>query len=241
MDRLPAELARRLATPVELGMRLLSVEEEGAAVTLRCAGGASYRCAYAVIAIPMAALQRVTFTPPLPAVLADAIDATQMSGNTQFVLYADRAYWEDDGLPSSLWTDTIFERVFAEFEGEELDHLRVWINGDNAGRVDALGPAAESELLRTLGRIRPSMKGHLRVGHRISWGADPLIGGEKYVLGPGDVGRFARALAQPVGRLHWAGEHHKSKEVGIEAALQAGERAARELIARARPGAAAAT
>jgi monoamine oxidase len=231
MERLPQAMAEALDRPVQLGRRLVSVDQGDPSVTIGCADGSIYRARRVVIATPLITLRHVAFAPALPATLQEALSAAQMSGNTQFVIYTDHKYWEEDGLPPSLWSDTIFERVFAEFEGDTLDHLRVWINGDNAGRVDALGDGAEAALLDTLGRLRPSMKGHLRVACRNSWGANPLIGGEKYVLGPGQVSRFGGALAKPVGAIHWAGEHHKSKEVGIEAALQSGERAANEIIA----------
>jgi monoamine oxidase len=92
-----------------------------------------------------------------------------------------------------------------------------------------MGDAAPGELLDTLARIRPSTKGRLEVVHQVCWGAELLIGGEKYVMGPGAVSRFARYMAVPAGALHWAGEHHKSVDVGIEAALQSGERAAGEV------------
>ncbi len=231
MDRLPQSLADALPRPVDLNRRLVAVEQSANQVVLTCADGSVYRGRRAIIALPLITLRGVNFSPALPPLLAEAVAAAKMSGNTQFVLTADSDFWEEDGLPPSLWTDTIFERVFAEFEGETLDHLRVWINGDNAGRVDALGEGAEAALLETLGRLRPSMKGRLRVIDKISWGSNPLIGGEKYVLGPGQVTRFGRTLAKPVGDIHWAGEHHKSKEVGIEAALQSGERAAWEVLA----------
>jgi len=38
----------------------------------------------------------------------------------------------------------------------------------------------------------------------------------------------------PVGPLFWAGEHHKSRDQGLEAALQSGERAAAEVADRLR-------
>jgi monoamine oxidase len=183
----------------------------------------------------MVTLKTIRFSPGLPEPLCNAVAEAGSSGNTQFYLTTDHPFWEEDGYGPSMWTDTIFERLFVEFLPDgSVDHLRIWINGDNAGRVDALGDGAEAELLETLARLRPSTRGHLDVFHRVSWGGEPLIGGEKYVMGPGQVTRFAGAIAQPVGPIHWAGEHHKSLEVGIEAALQSGERAAREILAEIR-------
>jgi monoamine oxidase len=38
-------------------------------------------------------------------------------------------------------------------------------------------------------------------------------------------------MAQPFGRLHFAGEHTRTLEIGMEAALESGERAALEILA----------
>lgn len=37
------------------------------------------------------------------------------------------------------------------------------------------------------------------------------------------------------GLVHWAGEHHKSRDQGAEAALQSGERTATALLGELRP------
>ena len=166
----------------------------------------------------------------LPGLLREAIQTAKASGNTAFFLRATRPFWEDDGLPASLWSDTIFERVLVSQIAEAGEYrIRVWINGDNALRVDRLGAQAGPALIETLARVRPSTKGELEIIGHFSWGSDPYTGGEKYVLGPGDVTRFGKMMSRNVGPIFWAGEHHKSRDQGVEAALASGERAAREL------------
>lgn len=231
MARMPEAMAKTLAHPVTFGFQAAEVVQDTAGVTVTATDGRTVRARKLIVSVPMATLSNISFSPALPETLATAIGEAQYSGNTQFYLTTDHPFWEEDGFNPSMWTDTIFERLFVEFEADgSVDHLRIWINGDNAARVDALGDEAEAVLLDTLAKLRPSTRGHLKVFHRVSWGSEPLIRGEKYVMGAGQVTRFARALAEPAGNIHWAGEHHKSLEVGIEAALQSGERAARELL-----------
>lgn len=232
MVALPEAMAASLKRPVMTGRRAVSVRYDDGGVTFSLEDGTTLTGRRAIIAVPLMTMRAITFDPPLPHPLDQAVAEAGASGNTQFILTTDRRFWEDDGFAPSLWSDTIFERLFVEFdEDDEIDHLRIWINGDNSGRVDALGGKAGDALLETLARIRPSTAGHLRIEHQVSWGDEPLIGGEKYVMAPGQVTRFAATLATPVGPIHWAGEHHKSTEVGIEAALQSGERAAAEIVA----------
>jgi monoamine oxidase len=236
MVRLPEAMAASLRRAPVLNRKVVRIKHGDTSVTATLEDGSTITAARAIVSVPFVALKHIAFDPPLPQPLDEAVDCAASSGNTQFIMKAKSRFWEEDGFAPSLWSDTVFERLFVEFnEDDSLNHLRIWINGDNAKRVDAMGEAAGEELLETLARIRPSTRGKLDIVHQVSWAAEPLIGGEKYVMGPGQVSRFARHMAAPTGAVHWAGEHHKSLEVGIEAALQSGERAAAEVVAAIQP------
>jgi monoamine oxidase len=229
-QQLPLAMAGALLRPVEFNRDVRSIDRTTDSVTLNCLDGSQFRAQRVIVAVPMVALRTVDVRPPLPGLLREAIQTAKASGNTAFFLSATRPFWEDDGLPASLWSDTIFERVLINPVAEAGEHrIRVWINGDNAARVDRLGQHAASALIETIARIRPSSRGKLEVIGQFSWGSDPYTGGEKYVLGPGQVTRFAKIMSRHVGPIYWAGEHHKSRDQGVEAALASGERAAREL------------
>ncbi len=230
-QRLPEAMADALSRPVAFGKQVCAVDYDGGAATVACVDGTQYRARRAIVAVPMTTLRYIDFSPPLPPLLHEAAQRASGSGNTGFVLRITHPYWEDDGLPPSIWSDTIFERVLVSErpEGGEL-RGRVWINGDNADRVDRLGAQAVPMLLETMARLRPSTKGNIEVIGHVSWGSDPLIGGEKHVLAPGDVTRYGKIVSQPVGPVHWAGEHHKSRDQGAEAALESGVRAAGEVL-----------
>ena len=234
-QRLPEAMADALTRPVAFNQDVRAISYGKDSVEVRCLDGTTHRARRLVVAAPIMTLRTIDFSPPLPGLHHEAIQTARASANTGFFLRARRAYWEDDGLPASLWTDTIFERLLAAGTDDRDEILRIWINGDNAERVDRLGEHADQLLLDTLARLRPSTEGQLEVLGRISWGSDPLIGGEKYVMGPGQVTRYGKSFSEPVGPIHWAGEHHKSRDQGAEAALQSGERAAAALIAELKP------
>ena len=48
----------------------------------------------------------------------------------------------------------------------------------------------------------------------------------------GEPMAWARSMALPYHGLHFAGEHLRQLEVGMEAAMESGERAAREIAER---------
>jgi monoamine oxidase len=53
------------------------------------------------------------------------------------------------------------------------------------------------------------------------------------VLPPGVLSRFGAALRAPIGRLHWAGSETATEWFGyMEGAIESGQRAAREVLAR---------
>jgi monoamine oxidase len=229
-EQMPRAMAAALARPVEFNRRVVEVAQTAGGVTVTCADGSTFHGKRVIVTAPIVTLRNIRFDPPLPDLHAQAIASAKASGNTQFLLRLKRRFWEEDGLPPSIWTDTIFERLFVTEPDGPAPRVKVWINGDNAARVDALGAGAGEALLETLAERRPSTRGALEVVRKVSWGGDPLIGGEKYVLAPGDVRRYGAHLSDPVGLIHWAGEHHKSLDQGMEAALQSGERAAGEVL-----------
>jgi monoamine oxidase len=52
------------------------------------------------------------------------------------------------------------------------------------------------------------------------------------VFGPGTWTSYGRALREPVGRIHWAGTETATRWMGyFDGAIQAGRRAAAEVIA----------
>ena len=235
-QQLPIRMANALSRPVLLGKDVRAIEYGADSVTATCLDGSTYTARRIIVTVPMVVLKTIDFSPPLPGLLHEAIQMSKASGNTGFFLRNKRRYWEDDGLPPSIWSDTIFERLLVVPRDDREDSMRVWINGDNAERVDRLGDKAGQLLLDTFARLRPSTAGNLEVVGKISWSADPLIGGEKYCMAPGQVTRYGKVVSEPVGPIFWAGEHHKSRDQGLEAALQSGERAAQEIIGSLRPG-----
>ena len=65
-----------------------------------------------------------------------------------------------------------------------------------------------------------------------SWSEYPLVGGFRHSFYPGQVTRFAHHMIKPHHRIHFAGEHTRRLEIGMESAMESGERAAVEVLER---------
>jgi monoamine oxidase len=65
-----------------------------------------------------------------------------------------------------------------------------------------------------------------------AWERQPLQRGCSPMFAPGQITAFGREMILPHGRLHFAGEHTRRLEYGMEAAMESGERAALEILAQ---------
>lgn len=142
-------------------------------------------------------------------------------------------FWEQDGLPPTMWTDTPMERIFARVsaDGEACIGLKAFINGRGAEQVDALDePGFEHLALSSLQRIRPASRGKVHYLGRHRWGADPFAGGAYAAWSPGKVAAQRTAVRRPAGPVLFAGEHTAVDAPGMEGAVRSGERAAEAII-----------
>ena len=80
--------------------------------------------------------------------------------------------------------------------------------------------------------MRPSSEGKIEILGETLWTNDPFSGGAYHMFAPGQVKQFGANLTDPFGRVHFAGEQTAIFMVGIEAAMEAGERAAFQISDR---------
>ena len=233
-QRLPDAMAARLKTEIRFGKAVAGIETSAAGVSVTCLDGSRYRGDFLVSAIPLTALRRVAINPALSPAKAAAAGEMRYYGVTKFYLRPKTKFWEADGYDASMWTDGTVERVFAATDDKDEVHtLLVWIAGQGSRRIDQYDrDQAERIVLDTLARIRPASKGQLEVMHYHSWGRTPFIGGCGHTYSAGQIGRFANALPVAEGRIHFAGEHTRRREFGMESAMASAERVVGELLAR---------
>ena len=235
-QRLPEAMARGLKGGVLTGRRVVAVTSTAQAVDVRCADGSVHRARFIVTTLPLPAMRGIAFEPALPPLLAEAVQRAAYSRVTQLHLDVLAPFWEADDSSPYLWSDGPLERIFPQDrEGNgKPPTLTVWINGAGTRRWDGLDDGAAAALLNDeLARIWPAARGAVRLARRVSWHGNPLAGGAWINWAPGQINRYAEALGRPAGRLHFAGEHTGTGIRGIEAAMESGERAAREIALRA--------
>jgi monoamine oxidase len=153
---------------------------------------------------------------------------------SQVWLQVKRPYWEEDGLDASLWTDGPVTLVRQQIEHDGRRELvSALAFGPKSRQLDALPPADRGRLvLDYLAKVRPSTAGRLEYLGVHSWAEVPLVRGCSHQYIPGKVVPWSHAMIKPHERLHFAGEHTRRLEVGMESAMESGERTALEILER---------
>jgi monoamine oxidase len=231
-QRLPDAMAASLKTEIRFGQAAATIAQDSTGVEVACTDGSRYRGDFLVTAIPFTSLRSVVLTPALTPAKAAAIGGMRYYSATKFYLRPKTKFWEADGHGASMWTDGPIGRVFAGTDAnDEVHSLLVWIAGQGSQRIDQYDRETASRIvLDTLARIRPASKGQLEVMHYHSWGRTNFIGGCGHTYSAGQIGRFAPTLAEPEGRIHFAGEHTRRREMGMEAAMASAERVVMQIL-----------
>jgi monoamine oxidase len=237
-SRLPEAMARRLRernSVVELNRVVTAIRMETEAADVLCLDGARFRAAHVIAAVPFTALRRLVISPELTGNQALAVSRMAYANTTRLYFAVSRPlYWEQDGLPPGLWTDGAVGAALHFRGADGGEYLMVQAAGPKADRLDQLAAAERAAFAQAeLARLRPATRGKLRYAGAHSWSSAPFIAGCRHSYRPGEVRQFVADLSRPHWRLHFAGEHTRRAEIGMESAMESGERAALEILARA--------
>jgi monoamine oxidase len=226
-QRIAVELAARLGERVHLGRPVTRVarSDEGVRVT---AGGAEVEGDAAVVAVPASVIDRIAFDPPLPEATARAFAGVRYGEAAKLFLPLARPAPPSATLcvRDRFWTFTQHAPdggplpVAASFAGSPLALERLAVREGTARWIDAVVD------------IRPDLAIRPADAVLSTWSDDPWIRGA-YSARSCTSEMDDVALATPVGRLHFAGEHTAGVwHALMEGALRSGLRAAGEVLAQ---------
>ena len=232
---LTRKMGEALGDAVHLHKQVGRIDMTDTSGTVTCRDGSVYKARFIISAIPFTVLRKVAITPGSQGPAAQAI-AGMPYHSTARVFLEVQPFWLDDGLPASFATDTPLGNFWAidNYRGSGAHQAIIVVTGQQSARLSRLGPdKTEPFLLAELAKIRPASVGKVRVKTFKDWGNDPLQRGCGFSLAPGQVNAFARHMIEPWNVLHFAGEHTRRTDFGMESAMESGERAAIEIITRA--------
>lgn len=228
-SRLVEGIAGLMKGEIRTGAIVVGIDVAPDMVTVELIDGTRLQARHCICTIPYSALASVQITPALTGRKLAAVISADYTSTTHLFAVPTRPYWELDGGPAGLLSDSIIERVFASKDSAgRVDLLDIWLNGTAATAIDGLPEAERSAfVLDRLAAIRPSTKGALKIVGSYSWGLNPFIKGNKHVFAPGQLQAHHDQMAAPwMQRLRFAGEHTRDWEAGMEAATESGQREA---------------
>ncbi|MEM1261739.1 MAG: NAD(P)/FAD-dependent oxidoreductase [Pseudomonadota bacterium] len=234
-QRIPEAMAKGLEDPVLTGRLVRAIDVRDDKVVVHDSSGQRFEAAHCIVTLPFSALRHVKLNRYAGPRQAKAIAELAYTPVFQVHLTPRFAYWEKDGLPPSMWTDSLPGRCMALrndlSEPDKVTSCVAFINGTMAQYLDRMAPqAAADAVVAELARLRPATKDAFDVRLVFSWNRSLVAGGAYAYWQPGQITEFSRELRAAAGRLHFAGEHTAVVNRGMEGAMESGERAAIDVL-----------
>lgn len=234
-QRIPEAMGAAFSGDIMMESPVEGIASEADGVRVSLENGKKLRSPYVLVTLPASALRKISISPPPPPKQQKAIQELSYTPCVQIHYVPTKNYWEEDGLPPSMWTDQIAGRFMAlKNDLDNPDKVTSCVAYLNSQVALDLAQMEEKEAIaavtKTLEHMRPSLKGALEPVFHWKWSNNRFAGGAYAYWKPGQITDFANEIALPHGRIHFAGEHTAVINRGMEGAMESGERAALELM-----------
>ncbi len=235
-SEIPRRLAAMIAEHIVLEAPVQLIEHTADRVTVHCRGGLVARGRRVIVAISPTLAGRISYDPPLPGV-RDQLTQRMPNGSAMkaFFIYGE-PFWRTDGFNGQLISDIGPARMSNDtcIPGDDHGVILLFLEGEQARTFGGLPQAQRrealtAELVRHFGSAAATPEFYVdgewadRQWTRGCYNAN---------LGPHVWTAYGPALAAPIGVIHWASTDTATYwSAYMEGAVDAGERAAQEVIA----------
>ena len=234
-QRIPEAMANAFKGDIRISSPVKSIDSNNESIKVTLHNDKNIKAKYALVTVPAFALRNIKMSPALDPIQQEGINNLGYTPVTQVHYVPTEKYWEKDGLPPSMWTDSLCGRFMALKNDvnnpERVTSCIAYTNNDVAIKLSNMSETdAINAVTQELNNIRPSTKDALEPVYYWKWANNPYAGGAYAYWKPGQITKFADKFAKPHGRIHFAGEHTAELSRGMEGAMESGERAAMELM-----------
>jgi len=240
-DLIPQRLAAKLDDAIETDSVLEAVRgHEDARYALSFRRGSVSREVVArqmILALPFTLLRKVRIDLPLPVVKRRAIGTLAYGSNAKLMIGYDRRVWrEAHGANGASMSDLPYQTTWETTRkqpgsGGVLTNFTGGRHGLELGQgtPKAQADAATAALERVFPGVVAARAGAREV--RFHWPSHPWTLGSYACFRPGDWSGLRGAMGEPVGGLHFAGEHCALDTQGfMEGGCESGEAAASAVL-----------
>ncbi|XP_038073336.1 amine oxidase [flavin-containing] B-like [Patiria miniata] len=210
-------------------------QHDDGTVTVATLGGSSYSCSFVISAVPQALIGRITFSPPLPSLRNQLIQRIPMGSCIKVLLYYKTPFWRKLDFCGDLWgTDLMAEAHDDTKPDGSYPALVGFLNADNARKYCMETPEKRANMVAGFySKVFKSDEALYPVASvEQNWMAEQYSGGcYMGATPPGTLTTLGKVIRTPVGKVYFAGTETATRWSGyMDGAVQAGERAAREVL-----------
>jgi monoamine oxidase len=234
---IPQKLAARLADEVRLGAAVRQIEQKADSVVVS-GPGFEARGRWVIVAVPLTLAGRIAYAPALPGYRDQLTQRMPAGSALKCLAIYDEPFWRNAGFSGQVTSSDGPFRVALDTSPSDGSPgvLSAFVTGSAARKLTQLPPderraAVLSELTRALGSRAAKPADYVEQ----NWMDEEFTRGCYHGFAPpGVYTSFGPALRRPVGRIHWAGTETGVHQMGsMGGAVDSGQRAAREVLARA--------
>jgi monoamine oxidase len=237
MHHVAVRMAAELGNAIMLNAPVRSISQDGSGVTVTSDVG-KWRCAYAIVAVPIPLSARISYEPLLPPQRDILAQHMPMGSVIKYWIAYDKPFWRERGLNGMLQSDEppseFISGDFTPSEGHpgllagfmEAHNSMAWTGRSMEERKRVV-------VERLISFLGPEAAKPIDYEDQ-DWPADPWSRGcYGPSMAPGIMTTVGKVIREPHVRIHWAGTETSSRWTGyIDGAIRSGDRAAEEVLAR---------
>lgn len=234
MQQLPLGLARDLGQRIAFNQVVSRISQDSGVVRVMTDEWV-VRAKRVIVALPPTLAARIRYEPALPALRDGLTQRMPMGTAIKMMLVYDQPFWRKDGLSGFALTDRDVPQLI--YDNSPADGSCGILLGFTEGIparhwVSEKPEVRMAEAIRTVVGCFGAEAEKPREFIEKSWTEEEFSRGcYAGTMPPGAWTGFGRALRAPVGHVHWAGTETATFWNGyVEGAMQAGERAAAEVV-----------
>ncbi|XP_023241806.1 amine oxidase [flavin-containing] B-like [Centruroides sculpturatus] len=238
-QQISERIAERLGNCVLLNSPVVEITQSEKEVTVKTLNGKTYDANYIIMAIPLPLQMKIHYNPPLSAHRNQLIQRCPMGSVMKCILYYQTEFWKKHGFCGTSLIDVDDENpISSTYNDTKPDGSYPAIVGfvlaDQVRKVAHLTQEERKDIFRKCLCNVFGLEEFLKPIHyeEYNWMSEQFSGGcFTAMFPPGFLTRYGEFLRKPVGKMYFAGTETATTWTGyMEGAIEAGERAAREVM-----------
>ncbi|XP_035264257.1 amine oxidase [flavin-containing]-like [Anguilla anguilla] len=232
------KIAEQLKGGVKLNQPVVRLSQDDGGVSVETLTGEKYQAAYAISAIPPGLTMNIHYEPELPPIRNQLIQRVPMGSIIKCMMYYKRPFWREKGYCGTMMIEDENSPISMTLDDTKPDGSCPCIMGFILARktrklINLTKDERKEQICQIYAKVLGTPEALQPVHYEEKdWCGEQYSGGcYSAYFPPGTFCQFGRVLREPVGRLFFAGTETATKWSGyMDGAVQAGERAAREVL-----------